>query len=268
MSPPRDKTPPRAPVRPKPIVELADPRSSRRIPTAPLTPPRALPGIPDANRRPLNLPPPPPSSRDASRDTHPGLGGPLDDTFPSETPADSALRAVAELAAERARRITELELEMERERAIKIQAPLPNVKRESEARGLRLDVRDPAALIKAIGGLIVAAGVGFGGSELHKKVTEKPEQPPVAPVVQQASELAERVGRLERCLAEWRESNQADTDFVDEALRLSGVSLPRRERDPAPRQISIDPQPLINPKPGTRPVFKIVTARPAAPRCP
>jgi hypothetical protein len=174
------------------------------------------------------------------------------------------VRERAEVEIENARLRHELELE----RALKIQPAPLTPKRESEARGLRLDVRDPVSLVKALAGLLVAAGVGFGGSEIHKQVTAKPEQPPVAPVAAAQSALEARIAGLERCIAAREKVDAEDDAFLEEALAQVGVVMPRRPHSDPPRRIDFSAQPLINPRSGQKLKVTVASERPERVKCP
>ena len=89
-----------------------------------------------------------------------------------------------------------------------------------------------------------------------------PKQPPVTPVVAAQSQVEARVSRLERCYAATVANDSADSEFVERALRELGATLPRREGDGPPHELTIEAQPLVNAQRGARPMFRITSTRP------
>lgn len=193
--------------------------------------------------------------------------GELSDT--SRRSQDSLLQEMAERAkmADRERQTAERERHL-REAAEQRIRELEMVQRapsDSDELSLSLRARGVKRLPwKSIANILMGL-IGMGGAGLGVRAEirgQTPQQPPVAPVVAQAASLESRVAKLETCLAEYRKAEAEDADFIEEALELAGVQIPRREGDPNPRRLTVEPQPLVNPKPGERRQFKITSTRP------
>lgn len=258
--PPLPAAPPPRPIIPRPAIEvgLPIPPSSRSVPIA---------GYPQAHRR--------------ERPTNPGIGDDpslvdtLKEAWGGDPASDSALRATHTLADRLSQKVREVtdrdaviaalaaELESQKMKPTHVESEPP------PKRGLRLDVGDPVGMIKALGALCVVVGLGYGGAEIQSRVEGKAPSPAaaVAPVVAAASELESRVARLEACLAAREAADQEDEDFLERAFELVGAELPRRPNSGNPRRIEVAADPLVNPKPGARQKYRILSQRPARPDC-
>lgn len=199
--------------------------------------------------------------------------GELSDT--ARRSQDSLLQEMADRAkmADRERQTAERERQLREaaERRIRELEAVQRAPSDSDELSLSIRARGTKTLPwKQIGSFLMGLiGVGGAGLGVRAEIRngDAPKQLPVAPVVAQAAGLEERIGKLERCLAAYREAEANDADFVEAGLELAGVQIPRREGDPNPRRLTVEPQQLINPHPGERRQYKITSTRPARVKC-